>query len=115
MRRQERKSLLEILLSRLRKSQAPPPAVSAPRPFQAVSIHCDLNACPMAQRLRDCRFLAKDAPKLPLTGCTHPNDCDCRYLKHKDRRSESRRLDFQIIRIDSGRERRRRPGRRATD
>jgi len=115
--RQPRKSLFEILRSRLdrgKRSDTPKP-VAAPRPFQAVSIYCGINACSSARRFSDHRFLAKDAPQLPLTGCTHPGQCDCRYLKYKDRRSEQRRaIDFLAIR-HFGVERRKRPGRRSTD
>lgn len=116
MSRQERKSLLEIFWSRLKKPKAPPPAVSAPRPFQAVSIYCGAKPCSMARRFRDHRFLAKNAPELPLTGCTDPRACECRYLKHKDRRAERRRfIDYHTTRRDFAQERRNRAGRRATD
>jgi hypothetical protein len=49
----------------------------------------------MALRFSEHRFLAKDAPQLPLTGCTMRSLCECRYIKHRDRRGESRRfVDF---------------------
>jgi hypothetical protein len=118
MSRQERKSLLEVLWSRLKKGPdpAPPRATSPPRAFQAVSIYCGTRPCPTARRFRDHRFLAKDAPQLPLTGCANPKACECRYLKHKDRRAERRRFaDYHAIRRDFAQERRRRSGRRATD
>lgn len=116
MRRKERKSLLETFWSRLKKPPPAPPAVSTPRPFQAVSIYCGTKPCPIARRFRDHRFLAKDAPQLPLSGCTHPSACECRYLKHKDRRAERRRfVDYHTLRRELGQERRQRAGRRAND
>ena len=115
MSRQPRKSLLEVLWSRIKKNPGPPTAVVAPRPFQAVSIYCGIDACQNARRLRDQRFLAKDAPQLPLSSCSQPKACACRYLKHKDRRSESRRLAEFAMRRELAVDRRRRRGRRATD
>jgi hypothetical protein len=118
MSRLERKSLLEVLWSRLKKrpEQVTPAPRSAPRAFQAVSIFVGANCCQQARRLRDYRFLAKDAPPLPLTGCTQPHACECRYLKHKDRRTEARRFgDFYAMRRDFAQERRTRRGRRAGD
>lgn len=71
----------------------------------------------MAKKLSEHRFLAKDAPPVPLAGCTMKEHCQCRYLKHKDRRSESRRLvEFGMsARLFDGSERRRIGGRRKTD
>lgn len=112
-----RKSLLQILWSRLKPEPLPEPkAAVAPRPFQAISIYCGVKSCAIARRFRDHRFLAKDAPQLPLSGCTLAERCECRYLKHKDRRAERRRfVDFASVRRDFGQERRLRPGRRGTD
>jgi hypothetical protein len=117
-RRPERKSLLDILLSRLRKEPEKPRAAVAPRPFQAISIYRGIDACAAAKRFADYRFLAKDAPQLPLAGCTMPAGCQCKYLKHKDRRIESRRLsDFGMTRrgFFGGQDRRLRQGRRTDD
>lgn len=111
----------ESLLSRLtarwcRKSAAPAAHVPA-RPFQAISIFRGVQACEMARKFSDHRFLARDAPQLPMIGCTMPQACECRYIRHKDRRSEPRRLmDFGASsRLYIGKERRRLKGRRATD
>lgn len=116
MPRPARKSLLEIFRSRFRKKPVPPPAV-APRPFQAISIFRGATACVPAKRFADYRFLAKDAPQLPLPGCTMASTCQCRYLKHKDRRVEGRRfIDFSASsRTFMGQERRKRRGRRESD
>ena len=117
-RRPERKSLLDILMSRLRKEPEKPRAALAPRPFQAISIYRGIDACTAAKRFADYRFLAKDAPPLPLMGCTMPAGCQCKYLKHKDRRTESRRLsDFGATRrgFFAGQDRRLRQGRRSND
>ena len=41
---------------------------------------------PAAWKLQDEKFLAGEAPALPLADCNQRN-CDCRYLDHDDRRS----------------------------
>jgi hypothetical protein len=117
MARRERKTLLDVLLSRLRKAPPPPPPVTSPRPFQAISIFRGVTACTLAKRFSDHRFLAKDAPQLPLTGCTMAGTCQCRFLKHKDRRADGRRfVEFGASqRSFLGQERRLRGGRRRTD
>lgn len=103
-------SMLSTLLRRLRRQSSPPPVTrESPRPFQAVSIYRGIVCCAPASKLSEQRFLAKHAPVLPLTGCTMPDRCECRYLKHKDRRDGQRRLmDFGLARsLYSGPERRR--------
>src|SRR5688500_3618084 len=118
MERRSRSSLLDTLLSRIRTKRALPEPLREPvRPFQAISIFRGTSACDAARRFCDHRFLAKDAPTLPLPGCTMPESCECRYLKHKDRRSTQRRsVDFiATSRIYIGKERRQLKGRRASD
>ncbi len=113
-----RNSLLDTLLSRIRAKRREPDVATPPvRPFQAISIFRAPIACEMAHRFSDHRFLAKDAPSLPLAGCTMAEKCECRYLKHRDRRSTTRRLvDFTATsRIYIGKDRRTLKGRRATD
>lgn len=110
-------SLLSGLLTRF-SGKKEPPAITAPlRPFQAISIYRGLICCDMARKFSEHRFLARDAPPLPLAGCSMPQKCRCKYIKHKDRRSESRRLlDFGLAaRLFDGRERRKRSGRRTND
>ena len=112
------RTLLSVLLSRLTKSQPPEPKKVAPaRPFQAISIFKGARSCEMARKFSEHRFLAREAPQLPLTGCTMSQSCECRYIRHKDRRGEPRRLvDFGIAtRLFDGKERRLRGGRRSSD
>jgi hypothetical protein len=117
MRTSAKPSLLAGLFGRLVARKEPPPATAPLRPFQAVSIYRGLIACEMAKRFSEHRFLVRDAPPLPLTGCTMSKTCQCRYIKHKDRRSEPRRLiDFGVVnRLFDGKERRARGGRRSRD
>jgi len=63
-------------------------------------------------------LLRHGAPPLPLAGCNMRKTCQCKYIKHRDRRSEPRRLiDFGVVaRLFDGNERRaRRAGRRTSD
>jgi hypothetical protein len=118
MDRPGRTSLLSTLLSRIGARRVEPEALKEPvRPFQAISIYRGTAACEAARRISEYRFLAKDAPTLPLPACTMPETCACRYLKHKDRRSNQRRhVDFTATsRIYIGKERRQLRGRRSTD
>jgi hypothetical protein len=110
-------SLLQGLLARF-GTRKEPPAVTAPlRPFQAISIYRGLMSCEMARKFSEHRFLVRDAPPLPLAGCNMRKSCQCKYIKHRDRRAEPRRLiDFGVAaRLFDGRERRKVGGRRSND
>lgn len=86
-------------------------------PFHAVSIKPGLISCTKACKLRDVRMLSRQAPSIPLPGCTNSKDCTCRFQKHNDRRQGDRRLfgAEQDGRFYSSEERRRTRGRRASD
>src|SRR5262245_44551845 len=105
----------------------PPPRREAPRPeaspaprtklggrFSAVQIRARAGACKAAQLLQGHRFLAKDAPILPLRECK-ADRCTCTFSKLPDRRSDGRRLEhgglstsfFQAINRRTKRDRRR--------
>ena len=114
---QAKRSLLEGLLARF-STRKEPPAAGPMRPFQAISIYRGLICCDMARKFSEHRFLMRDAPPLPLAGCSMRKTCQCKYIKHRDRRSEPRRLiDFGVVaRLFDGNERRaRRAGRRTSD
>ncbi len=110
-------SLLEGLLARFSARKEPSAATAALRPFQAISIYRGLICCDVARKFSEHRFLARDAPPLPLVGCSMPKTCQCKYIKHKDRRTEARRMmDFGLAaRLFDGRERRKHGGRRSQD
>lgn len=118
MPRPTKTSLLERLLGRFGARKEPREASGPLRPFQAISIYRGLTCCDLARKFSEHRFLVRDAPPLPLGGCTMRQRCQCKYIKHRDRRSEPRRLiDFGLAaRLFDGRERRSRSsGRRAGD
>ena len=112
MPKQAKKSLLAGLLTRFSTRKEPPAATGQLRPFQAISIYRGLICCDVARRFSDHRFLVRDAPPLPLAGCSMAKNCQCKYIKHRDRRAEPRRLiDFGVAaRLFDGRERRARGG-----
>ena len=58
--------------------------------FSAVEIQPRSVACEAARAIDGQRFLANDAPALPLAGCTAAR-CGCRFVKLSDRRSDNRR------------------------
>ena len=112
---QAKRSLLEGLLARF-STRKEPPAAGPTRPFQAISFYRGLTCCAMARKFSEHRFLMRDAPPLPLAGCNMPKTCQCKYIKHRDRRAEPRRLiDFGVAAgLFDGRERRTRNGGRRT-
>jgi len=59
--------------------------------WHAVTIVTSTSACEAANQLRNHRFLSKDAPRLPLAGCSSPETCHCIYRHHADRRGKPRR------------------------
>ncbi|MFO1427370.1 MAG: hypothetical protein U1F11_10465 [Steroidobacteraceae bacterium] len=90
-------------------------------PWHAVSIESGRAGCPAAREVSGVRFLSKDAPTLPLVGCTDPRGCRCVYRHFDDRRAGPRRHGDhggQLHRngpFYGGEERRVSRGRRTTD
>jgi hypothetical protein len=83
--------------------------------FRAVSLAPSLECCTATKAVASKRLLWREAPNLPLSGCTMRSDCSCKFRKHADRRDGERRLlggqaDKQWF-VNS--ERRKRQGRRA--
>jgi hypothetical protein len=102
--------------------QLQPRTTAAPRlvrDFRAVSIAPKSVACPAAKQVNGKRFLIREAPRLPLAGCTLPEQCRCRYDKHDDRRQHDRRHPYGnglgIADPDAERRQKKTRGRRATD
>ena len=95
-------SLFERVKNLFRKSEPVSPA-AAPRkpvsPYHAVAIVPGHRACAAAQALRERRFLSRDAPVLPLPGCTS-SPCECRYEHHDDRRKGMRRASDLAVSVD---------------
>lgn len=87
--------------------------------FAAVSITPGSPCCSAVAQLRGQRMLQASAPRLPLAGCSRPQDCKCRFQKHADRRGEDddRRIAglLQMSSWYAGSERRNKRGRRSGD
>jgi hypothetical protein len=83
-----------FLLVRRRPPQDPAPRKARPAGgrFGAVEIRIRSRACRAARALEGQRLLSKEAPALPLPGCTAAQ-CSCKFTKWSDRRSEGRRLE----------------------
>jgi len=88
--------------------------------YHAVAIRIQPYACDAARKLEGKRFLASEAPRLPLPECDRDR-CDCRFQHYADRRSRGdRRSPFGSGGSASGtgtfeQQRRRTDGRRADD
>jgi hypothetical protein len=86
--------------------------------WHAVSVAAETRCCEAARGLLGRRFLAAEAPRLPLRGCSMPEACDCKYKHHGDRRGLVRRKEdlSGLRRRDPGaQERRSLQPRRETD
>lgn len=64
--------------------------------YAAVSVRFTPNACDAVKSLAGERFLAKDAPLMPLQQCPRRNICNCFYEYHEDRRTSDERSDFNL-------------------
>ncbi len=93
------------------------PIRTARKIFHGVSIHPDeFSTCDAARKLKDVRFLADDAPMLPLSDCSNPAGCRCKYQHYDDRRTEARReSDVGLPMKDHPEDARDGVGRRVTD
>ncbi len=77
-----------------RREQGTPPALKNKSKYHAVSIKPGAYACSAANRMAGQRFLASQAPDLPLPDCDTA-ECDCHFVHHNDRRSgKDRRSPF---------------------
>ena len=64
-------------------------------PYHAVSVRIGESACLAAKTIEGKRFLAAEAPQLPLAECSSGKDCRCRFVHHEDRRAgRDRRSPF---------------------
>ena len=82
--------VIAVLLWYRRKTPTSTEALPPSNRFHAVTIYSPPNACPSARMLGSTKFLAKEAPRLPLDNCTAPQ-CQCRYEHYDDRRADERR------------------------
>lgn len=117
------KRLFERLLLRRAKPAAPtatpaprrePPRVNA---YSAVEVVPCTRSCEAARAANGQRFLARQAPPIPLAGCDRPGHCSCRFRKHDDRRVGPQRTPYasELVRSYPGRDRRVGRGRRNSD
>jgi hypothetical protein len=60
--------------------------------FRAVEIAPSITCCPAAMQATGRSYLLREAPRLPLRGCTMPISCTCKFRKNADRRDGDRRL-----------------------
>ena len=107
------------LLGQSRQTAKLTPAAITPRinVYQAVSIIATATCCAAAAETRGQRFLARQAPRLPLAQCDRPKDCACRFQKYDDRRDGSRRTLYlsSLVKSYPGREKRQVQSRRKSD
>jgi hypothetical protein len=62
--------------------------------YPAVAVITGSNCCPAVKSIKSTKKLAAEIPSLPLPDCTMPQQCQCRFKKYADRRSddEDRRM-----------------------
>ncbi len=102
--------------SHRRRAPAAAPTAQRAAPYGAVEIRTRGGACAAARALQDQRYLAAEAPSLPLPDCTAAQ-CSCAFVKLRDRRTDERRfgnasLNASLFLADN---RRQRSGRRDED
>ena len=64
------------------------------QPWHAVTIAAPSGACAAAQACKGKRYLSREAPRLPLSGCDTA-ECACKYRHFPDRRGPPRRHEEQ--------------------
>jgi hypothetical protein len=60
--------------------------------FRAVEIAPSVMCCSAAKQVKGRFYLLRQAPRLPLMGCTMPTNCSCKFRKTADRRDSDRRM-----------------------
>jgi len=83
-----------LLKSWVRRPPRPARVCKEPKqpkqPYHAVTLRAPKGACAAAKALAERRFLAAEAPRLPLADCTSGR-CLCTFAHHDDRRHQARR------------------------
>jgi hypothetical protein len=84
-------------ISREHPANKPTPIIKLKRPnstddFRAVAIAPSIMCCAAAVHATGRPYLLREAPRLPLEGCTMPANCSCKFRKNADRRDSDRRL-----------------------
>ena len=89
---------------------------SSKDPWHAVAVVVGAVQCPSVAKVLGKRFLAQEAPRLPLAGCSLAHRCQCVYRHFVDRRGGPRRAaDRGMFGLRVGLERRGERGRPAGD
>ena len=70
-------------------------------PYRGVAIRPGKDGCASAKSLEEQRFLAQEAPRLPLPDCD-ASICQCRYSHFEDRREHQRRSSYALARGPGG-------------
>lgn len=77
-----------------RRDRRTTPALKKKAGYHAVSVKPGAYACAAANKIAGQRFLATEAPSLPLPDCDAA-ECDCHFTHHHDRRTgKDRRSPF---------------------
>ena len=92
--------VLEVLLGKVSRERPAKKSMPAARPqgstatgaFRSVAIAPSIICCREATRAAEKCYLSREAPRLPLPGCTMPAECACKFRKKLDRREGDRRL-----------------------
>ena len=102
---------------RKQPKKARAPLRAARRIFHGVSIKVSGDfPCTAAIDLHGRRFLADEAPPLPMHGCANPQNCRCVYKHFDDRRTGLRRESDEGMPLkDYSKDIRNGVGRRVTD
>jgi hypothetical protein len=62
-----------------------------PAKWHAVTVVLRESSCAAAALCRNTKFLSREAPRLPLPTCPHPEKCPCTFRHYEDRRAGPRR------------------------
>jgi hypothetical protein len=98
--------------------------ITVANPWHAVAIVTSRPACPVCGEYKGVRFLAHEAPPLPLKDCPTPGACNTVYKHYPDRRAGPRRaaelraarpMNLAVVTRNVRDDRRHSSGRRRTD
>ena len=114
-----RRARLECSAGEWGAATAAPFFRSVTRKYAAVAIAMPSKCCEAVSALEGAKILATRAPKLPLSNCSMPNECRCRFQKYMDRREDDQGRRFRYGQERSawyaGSQRRKSRGRRTAD